>query len=143
VSFAREVHDWKVDVFASFFQVLHSVKVRRGSKDQLWWISSKKGLFKVKSFFYSLAYSEGTHFPWKSVWQTQASSRAAFLAWPAALEKILTLDNLGRRHVIVIDKCCMCKKTGEFVYHLLLHCDVASVLWSTLFNCFGMSWVMP
>jgi len=29
VSFSREAHDWKVDVFASFFQVLHSVNVRR------------------------------------------------------------------------------------------------------------------
>jgi hypothetical protein len=25
----------------------------------------------------------------------------------------------------------------------LLHCDVASAIWSVLFNRFGMSWVMP
>jgi hypothetical protein len=36
VSFARVAHDWKVDVFASFFQVLYSAKVRRGSEDKLW-----------------------------------------------------------------------------------------------------------
>jgi hypothetical protein len=36
VSFAREAHE--VDVFASFFQVLHPVKVRRGSEDKLWWV---------------------------------------------------------------------------------------------------------
>jgi hypothetical protein len=35
VSFSRKVHDWEVDVFASFFQVLHSVNVRRDSKDKL------------------------------------------------------------------------------------------------------------
>jgi hypothetical protein len=53
VSFSREAHDWNVDVFVSsfFFQVLHSVIVRRGSEDRLWWVSSKKGLFKVGSFF--------------------------------------------------------------------------------------------
>jgi hypothetical protein len=67
VSFVREAHDWEVDIFASFFQVLHSVKVRRGIVDKLWWVPSKKGLFKVKSFFYSLACYEGTCFPWKSV----------------------------------------------------------------------------
>jgi hypothetical protein len=27
MSFAREAHDWEVNVFASFFQVLHSVKI--------------------------------------------------------------------------------------------------------------------
>jgi hypothetical protein len=42
---------WEADDFASFFQVLLSVKVRRGSKNTMWWVSSKKGLFKVKSLF--------------------------------------------------------------------------------------------
>jgi hypothetical protein len=31
VSFISEAHDWEVDVFASFFQLLHSVKVNRGN----------------------------------------------------------------------------------------------------------------
>jgi hypothetical protein len=31
--------------------------------------------------------------------------------WMAAFEKILTLDNLRKRHVIVVDWCCMCKKS--------------------------------
>jgi hypothetical protein len=42
VSFARAAHDWEVDVFASFFQVLHSVTVRRGCVDQLWWAPPKE-----------------------------------------------------------------------------------------------------
>jgi hypothetical protein len=42
VSFTGEAHDWEVDVFVSFFQVLHSVKVSRDSEDKLWWVSSKK-----------------------------------------------------------------------------------------------------
>ncbi|XP_059462221.1 uncharacterized protein LOC132191291, partial [Corylus avellana] len=39
VSFSRGAHDWEVDVFASFFQLLHSARVRRGCEDRLWWIS--------------------------------------------------------------------------------------------------------
>jgi hypothetical protein len=39
VSFSREAHDWELDVFASFFQVLHLVIVRRGSEDRLWGVS--------------------------------------------------------------------------------------------------------
>jgi hypothetical protein len=56
-------HDWEVNIFASLFQVLHSIIVRRGSEDRLWSVSSKKGLFKVKSFFSSLVCSEGSRFP--------------------------------------------------------------------------------
>jgi len=44
MSFKREAHNWEVNVFASFFQALHSVKVSRGSEHKLWWVSSKKWL---------------------------------------------------------------------------------------------------
>lgn len=37
----------------------------------------------------------------------------------------------------------MCKKSGESVDHLLLHCDFASRLWSLVFCLFGLSWVDP
>jgi hypothetical protein len=69
--------------------------------------------------------------------------RVAFFAWLVTLGKILTLDNLRKKHIILVDRCCMCKRNGESVDHLLLHCDVAYALWSTLFTCVSMSWVMP
>jgi hypothetical protein len=37
----------------------------------------------------------------------------------------------------------LCKRDGESVDHLLLHCDVASTLWNLVLSQFGMSWVMP
>jgi hypothetical protein len=77
------------------------------------------------------------------MWRTQAPLRAAFFAWSAALGKILTVDNLRKRHIIIVDKCCLCKRDGESVDHLLLHCDVVSALWNAIFNRFGMPWVMP
>jgi hypothetical protein len=127
VSFAREAHDWEVDVFASFFQILDSVIVRRGGEEKLW----LEGTRPI-----------GTGFPWKCVWRTQAPSRAAFFSWSVALGKILTLDNLRKRHVIVINRCFMCKKTEESVDHLLFHCNVAFALWYSLFSRFGLSWAM-
>jgi len=29
------------------------------------------------------------------------------------------------------------------IFLFFLHCDASFALWSTLFSCFGMSWVMP
>jgi hypothetical protein len=63
--------------------------------------------------------------------------------WLAALGKILTMDNLRKQHVIVIDRCCMCKRNGVSMDHLLLHFDVAYAIWIAFFNCFGLSQVMP
>jgi hypothetical protein len=64
-------------------------------------------------------------------------------SWTAALGKILTLDNLRKKRVIVIDRCCMCKMNGETVDHLLLHCEVAHALWYAILSRFSLSWVMP
>jgi hypothetical protein len=33
-------------------------------------------------------------------------------------------------------------KNGEFVNHLILHCEIASALWSVIFNRVGLAWVM-
>jgi hypothetical protein len=37
----------------------------------------------------------------------------------------------------------MCKKSGESIDHLLLHCEVARDLWSYILILFGVEWVMP
>jgi hypothetical protein len=55
----------------------------------------------------------------------------------AALGKILILDNLRKQNVIVVDLCCMCKKSGKSIDYILLHCKVARDLWSLLFHFFG------
>ena len=69
--------------------------------------------------------------------------RVAFFAWSVALGKILTMDTLRKRHVIVIDRCCLYKKKGESVNCFLLHCEVARALLDDLFTQFELSWVMP
>jgi hypothetical protein len=67
----------------------------------------------------------------------------AFFVWSATLSKILTHDNLRKRNVIVIEWCCLCKKSGEYINHLLLHCEIAPYLWSYILILFGVEWVMP
>ena len=66
-----------------------------------------------------------------------------FFVWTAALEKILTMDNLRKRNVVVVEWCCLCKKSGESIDHLLLHCEVACDLWVSIYNLFGVVRVMP
>jgi hypothetical protein len=37
----------------------------------------------------------------------------------------------------------MCKRDGETIDHLLLHCLVAKELWDMVLTLFGVQWVMP
>jgi hypothetical protein len=68
--------------------------------------------------------------------------RVSFFVWTAAMDRILTMQNLRRRHVIVIDWFYMCKVSGESTNHLFLHCPIATNLWSCMFSLFGLHWVM-
>jgi hypothetical protein len=43
----------------------------------------------------------------------------------------------------VVNWCCICKKSGETIDHLLLHCEVARALWNSVFGLCGLEWVMP
>lgn len=55
--------------------------------------------------------------------------KIGFFGWTASLWKILTMVNLSKCGLIVTDWCYMWKKSGESVDLLLLHCEMASVLW--------------
>jgi hypothetical protein len=52
--------------------------VSRGRANRLWWVSSKRGLFKVKSSFSSFSCSKGWRFPLKCLLHTHANSKGAF-----------------------------------------------------------------
>jgi hypothetical protein len=97
----------------------------------------------VQSFYKVLTTKEDSSFPWKCIWRVKASMRVSFFVWIAAFGKFLTHDNLCRRNVLMVEWCCMCKKSGEFVDHLLLHCDIARDLWSYFLTFFWVERVMP
>jgi hypothetical protein len=49
--------------------------------------------------------------------------------WTRTLGKISIMDNLRKRHAILLDLCYMCKKAVKSIAHLLLHWEVARDLW--------------
>jgi hypothetical protein len=121
-----------MEFFTSFFNQSYSINMRRDDEDQLCWAPSKKGFFDVRSFYNALL---------PHIWRNKAPLRVVFFAWSAALGMI-TLDNLRKQHIIVVD---WCKKRKETVDHLLLHCPITSALWNLypLSLFFGLVWIMP
>lgn len=71
----------------------------------------------------------------------QGAIESGFFSWSMVLGKILFMNNIRKRHAIVVDCYYMCKGDGESMDHLL-HCEVACTLWSAFFSCFGLSRVM-
>jgi hypothetical protein len=71
-----------------------------------------------------------------SIWKNKAILRVAFFAWSTTLRKILTTDNSRKRHISMVDWCCMCKKSGETIDNFVFHCEMVSSLWNTIFRSF-------
>jgi hypothetical protein len=97
----------------------------------------------VKSYYQIISTSAQVFGSWKSIWKVKACLRVAFFVWTAALGKILTLENLRKMNIMVVEWCYRCKPCGKSTEHLLLHCEVAHELWNMFFQLFGVNWVMP
>ena len=106
-------------------------------------LKPKKGVFDVKSFYNVLIPNDSNPFPQRYIWWSREPLRVTFFAWFAALGKIFTVDNLRKQKIIIVDWCCLHKKSGKTVGHLLLHFEIASALWYSIFCLFGLAWVMP
>ena len=73
----------------------------------------------VKDYYSLLVGSNDYCFPWRSIWKQKIPSRVAFFVWTAVLGKCLTIDNLRKMKVWILDWCYMCKCNGESIDHLL------------------------
>jgi hypothetical protein len=47
--------------------------------------------------------SEPVDGPWKIIWKSKVPSRVDFFTWTEVLEKILTMDNLRKKNIIVTE----------------------------------------
>ena len=136
VQFIRPLHDWELEGVSRFFALFYSQKIRFGGENKFCWIPSKRNTFEEKSYYQSLSTLTQAFDSWKSIWKMKAPLRVAFLKWMATVGKILTLDNLRKRNVMVTEWCYMCKHCGESIDHILLHCKVATELWNVFFQLF-------
>ena len=91
IQFTRLIHDWEVEVLASFYRSLYSCKLREDGEDKLWWVPSRKGVSKL-SLSIEPSRPTGSYPFLGRAFGDQRLLREAFFVWTAACSKILTLD---------------------------------------------------
>ena len=125
VQFRRPPQDWEEEAFDRFMGLVYSSTMRGFSPDKVCWKPARNRDFEVRGCYGSFYTPIVVSFPWRMIWQSKVPPRVAFFPWSASLGKILTTDNFHKRCVIVLNWCYMCKRFGESMDHLLLHCSIA------------------
>jgi hypothetical protein len=103
VTLQRPLQDWELDDYTDLIDLLYKQKVKRMEEDQLRWNCTKSGLFEVESYHRMLNSNSITNFPRKTIWQSRVPHKVAFFTWLVAQGKILTIDNLRRHQIWVLD----------------------------------------
>ena len=62
----------------------------------------------------------------------------SFFLWTAARSVILTIDNLVKKNLPLVNWCCLCRCDEETVDHFLIHCKFAYALWNEVLIMFGV-----
>lgn len=149
LNFVRNLNDWEIADFMRLMGLLQVHNLNFQISDRIRWTLDGSGLFSVKSFASWLvkgrAERDFNHFPEK-IWKNSAPKKAQIVCWLACLEKLNTMDMIQRRMPLSYwnpQWCVMCKKGGESVNHIFLHCPTANFLWSKLFNLAGVVGPLP
>ena len=143
LNFRRYSEGWELESLYNLMSRIYGASLKGVGDDQMCWKPVMGRGFAVRSYYQVLTKSFDQSFPWKTVWKSKVPSRVAFFVWIVALGNVLTIDNLRRRWILILDWCCMCKRNGESVDHLLIHSPIAFDLKSMVFTLFGIHWVMP
>ncbi|WMV12240.1 hypothetical protein MTR67_005625 [Solanum verrucosum] len=138
------MHDWEVNDLVDLFARLQHCHINLQAADKLKW-GHQKGVYIVKEGYQQLCSRNPViaNWPWKLIWRTKLPPKVVFFTWIALYEACLTQDNIKKRKIQFPNRCYMCKKEAETPRHLLLHCEVASELWSMFFCLSGINWTTP
>ena len=77
-------------------------------------------------------------FPYRLVWNPVVPPKIGVYAWEATWGQVLTLDQLKRSGMTLVNRCFMCKEDEENIDHLLIHCKSAKMLWNLFCQSLGL-----
>lgn len=97
----------------------------------------------MASFFRTLSKGATVNNFFLKIWKAKVPPRVTSFTWLALRGAILTMDNLRRRKMIVVNACPMCLGPEELGDHLLLNCKAAQRVWKSILSWFGVCYALP
>lgn len=108
-------------------------------EDEIIWQAEPSGQFKVSSIFVS---KEKVNLPfWSQAWVKGLIPKVNIFLWALLQNKILTLDNLQKRGINLVNRCILCKNGFEDRDHLFMNCSYSQQVWTEILLYWNLTWV--
>lgn len=144
----RSLFGWETNLMSELQSLLSNVPLSPQSKDVWMWKLVKSGIYSVKSANNEILNhsDQGNDNLFNLSWCKKTPYKITTFAWRALINKIPTIPNLLRRHIIPPsspDVCRFCSSSSESTDHLFLHCQFAFKVWSRCYSWWGINSVFP
>lgn len=102
------------------------------AQDGVKWKWTESGIFSVKTTYGAINNEPHIANNLHQIWKTKAPPRFKVFAWIMIRNIILTIDNLKRKGMILVNTCAMCKKANETVKHLFSQCELSCQVYTQM-----------
>ncbi|KAE8684401.1 hypothetical protein F3Y22_tig00111131pilonHSYRG00159 [Hibiscus syriacus] len=138
---AYENGNWRWDLFQNllWWNILLRIAALKGSKasmnrDCVGWSQGKDNEFTIKSAYtIRIGGSPDLHDPiWKRIHHYRGIQRIKIFMWLACQGKLMSNDEMARRHFTSDTGCFVCTNGTETIDHVLMYCPPALAIWNDL-----------
>lgn len=129
----------EIQEYVLLWEVVHQITLEDDTDDEIRWRWTPDGEYSTKSA-YRIQF-EGTFSKLKlmPIWKAKAEAKCRFFTWTLLHKKILTANNLMKRHWSNDPICILCQQDPETPTHLCKDCIFSKQVWRFLKLWFGLS----
>ena len=148
----RRLFVWEEELFTSLLEDLDGTRWLN-VEDRWTWKLEDNGIYSMKSVYLKLEGVVLHEDVWgveekqvfENTWKSPTPTKVIAFSW-MVLNRVPTRDNLALRNALppkVSSLCALCNLKEEPVTHIFLHCDVASLVWTSLMKWFDCCFLIP
>jgi hypothetical protein len=120
-----------LEEFTLLFMAISSVMLTN-QKDQISWKWARDGCYSVASIYECQFFGAMIQFLAGSIWKATTEPKCRFFDWLVMHDRILTADNMIKRHWTCDHLCSLYLCMHETSKHLLTQCNYTEAVWNLL-----------
>ena len=128
LSFRRNFNDKMMESWYQLEEIVKKITLV-DETDSLVWQLDSKGVYSSSSLYHVINFRVVKPVFILVVWKLLVPPKIHIFLWLVSYNKIMTRDNLRKRHIIKPLDCVFCS-SEKSIQHLFFYCVVAKIIWS-------------